>query len=296
MTYSPDKFSLKWTDFGKNIVSSYADFRKEPYFSDVTLVCQEDLSIEAHRIILTSCSPFFSNLLRKNKHSHAMLYMRGLKAKELKAIVDFIYHGEAHIFQEDLDRFLALAEEFQLKGLSGSYKEDNNITSDRPSQETISNKNIKTEFISIEASTFEAAPFTDDSENLKNIMVPVHSAKSLVTVDTELEDLEARINSMIEEVSDGINNRRCTVCGKTTKCGAARRAMTRHIETHIEGVSHTCSQCGKVARSLPSCVSPYHKTYRKLFSGLLLALSITYRNITKSNGGTSITGIYFHET
>ena len=41
--------------------------------------------------------------------------MRGLKAKDLAAVVDFIYHGEANIYQEDLDGFLALAEELQLK-------------------------------------------------------------------------------------------------------------------------------------------------------------------------------------
>ena len=46
-----------------------------------------------------------------------MIYMRGLQAKDLVAIVDFIYHGEANNFQADLDGFLALAEELQLKGL-----------------------------------------------------------------------------------------------------------------------------------------------------------------------------------
>ena len=49
-----------------------------------------------------------------------MIYMRGLKAKDLVAIVDFMYQGEANIFQEDLDAFLALADELQIKGLAGS--------------------------------------------------------------------------------------------------------------------------------------------------------------------------------
>ena len=44
-----------------------------------------------------------------------MLYMRGIKAGDLVAIVDFIYHGEANIYQEDLDGFLALAEELVCK-------------------------------------------------------------------------------------------------------------------------------------------------------------------------------------
>ena len=262
MTDSAEKFSLKWNDFEKNVVSSYKDLRREPDFSDVTLVSEEDMYIEAHRIILTSCSPFFSNLLRKNKHSHPMIYMRGLKSKYLEAIVDFIYHGEANIFQEDLDGFLALAEELQLKGLSGSYKEDNGTINDKTLQENIGNRNVKTETSPLKTTSFKAASFTKESDTWNNAMVPINSAKSVVTVDPEIEDLQTKIDSMIEEVNDGINERRCTVCGKTTKVGAGRRAMTRHIETHIEGVSHSCIQCGKVSRSsnaLTTHVSSFHK-------------------------------------
>ena len=49
-----------------------------------------------------------------------MIYIKGLKAKELGAIVDFIYHGETNIFQDDLDDFLAIAQDLQLKGLARS--------------------------------------------------------------------------------------------------------------------------------------------------------------------------------
>ena len=51
-----------------------------------------------------------------------MIYMRGLKEKDLVAIVDFVYQGETNINQNDLDGFLALAEELQLEGLAG-FKE-----------------------------------------------------------------------------------------------------------------------------------------------------------------------------
>ena len=50
--------------------------------------------------------------------------MRGLKASDLSAIVVFIYNGEANIHQEDLDGFLAIAEELQLKGLAGAQMDD----------------------------------------------------------------------------------------------------------------------------------------------------------------------------
>ena len=103
--------------------SSYQDLRKDGDLCDVTLVCEEGQEIEAHRIILTACSPFFSTVLKRNKHSHQMIYMKGLKAKDLEAIVDFIYHGVANIYQEDLDGLLALAEELQLKGLVGAQED-----------------------------------------------------------------------------------------------------------------------------------------------------------------------------
>ena len=99
-----EKFSLKWKDLQQNMVNYYRDLRKEADFCDVTLVCEGEHQIEAHRIILSACSPFFSTVLKRNKQSHPMIYMRGLKAKDLVAIVDFIYHGKSNIHQEDLDR------------------------------------------------------------------------------------------------------------------------------------------------------------------------------------------------
>ena len=43
--------------------------------------------------------------------------MRGVKSIDLLAIIDFLYLGEANVFQKNLDSFLAIAEELQLKGL-----------------------------------------------------------------------------------------------------------------------------------------------------------------------------------
>ena len=122
MTYPSEKFCRKWNDFQQNIVRSYQDLRQETDFSNVTLVCEEGKQIEVHRIVLNACSPFFSTVLKRTKHSHPMIYMKGLRAKDLVAIVDFIYHGEANIYQEDLDGFLALAEELQIIGLAGSER------------------------------------------------------------------------------------------------------------------------------------------------------------------------------
>ena len=114
-----EKLCLQWNDFQENVNTAFGKLKGDNEFSDVTLACQDGQQFEVHKVILVSSSPFFHNLLRKNKHTHPLIYMRGIKSEDMSAILDFLYYGEANIFQENLDPFLALAEELNLKGLMG---------------------------------------------------------------------------------------------------------------------------------------------------------------------------------
>ena len=64
---SSEKFCLKWNDFETNISAAFRDLREEKDFFDVTLAC-EDNQIEAHKVILSACSTFFRNILKRNPH------------------------------------------------------------------------------------------------------------------------------------------------------------------------------------------------------------------------------------
>ena len=91
-------------------------------------------------MILAASSPFFQNLLNKNmkKHHHPLIYMKGVKFEDLCAIVDFLYLGEANVFQENLDSFLGIAEELKLKGLTDQTRDPENkkeIRSGHPVQQ-----------------------------------------------------------------------------------------------------------------------------------------------------------------
>ena len=114
-----EKLCLKWNDFQDNVSNAFATLADSLDFSDVTLACEDGQQVEAHKIILATSSPFFQNLLTTNKHPHPLIYMRGVKSENLLAVVDFLYRGEASVYQENLDSFLAIAEELELKGLMG---------------------------------------------------------------------------------------------------------------------------------------------------------------------------------
>ena len=89
-----EKLCLKWNDFQENLNSTFGGLRNDQDFADVTLVCEDGTQIETHKTVLVSSSPFFMEILKKNKHPHPMIYMRGLKAEALVAMVDFLYYGE----------------------------------------------------------------------------------------------------------------------------------------------------------------------------------------------------------
>ena len=118
-----EKLCLQWNDFQDNIKSAFGNLREDNDFADVTLACEDGEQVEAHKVILAASSPFFQKMLGRNKHPHPLIYMRGVKSDDLSAIVDFLYCGEANVFQENLDSFLAIAEELQLKGLMGKMDE-----------------------------------------------------------------------------------------------------------------------------------------------------------------------------
>ena len=114
-----EKLCLQWNDFQENIKSAFGILREDRDLKDVTLACEDGQQVEAHKVILASSSPFFQKLLGRNKQPHPLIYMKGTKFDDLLTILDFLYRGEANVFQENLDSFLSVAEELQLKGLLG---------------------------------------------------------------------------------------------------------------------------------------------------------------------------------
>ena len=108
-----EKLCLQWNDFKDNMLNAFGSLRKDNNFADVTLVCEDGQQVEAHKVILATSSPFFKQLLERNKHPHPLIYMRGTRSSNLLAILDFLYRGKANVFQDDLDSFLAIAEEIE---------------------------------------------------------------------------------------------------------------------------------------------------------------------------------------
>ena len=130
---STEKFNLRWNDFETNIRSSIGELRSVEDFVDVTLVCENE-QINAHKVIISACSPFFRNILTRNPHKNPLVYLKGVHVSDMKSVLDFMYHGEVSVSQENLNQFLSVAEDLEVKGLTQKQSSDNKEPSKSPLQ------------------------------------------------------------------------------------------------------------------------------------------------------------------
>jgi len=209
-----EKLCLKWNDFQENAISAFGTLREDREFADVTLACEDGQQVEAHKVILASSSPFFLNLLRRNKHPHPLIYMRGLKSEDIVAMIDFLYFGEANVFQENLDSFLAVAEELQLKGLMGSGAEEE---VERRNNQTTENTMTKED---LKSSDFKCR----------------HCSHTFKT----LERFEKHQLSHYSEDNPGVLKFACEVCGKNFPKQAR---LNKHTITHTNERPFSCDLC-----------------------------------------------------
>ena len=135
-----EKFCLRWNDFENNISNAFKELNADKDFFDITLACAGGRQVQAHKLILSACSPFFKSILKKNPHQHPLVYLKGVQYEEILSVLNFMYHGEVNIAQEDLTSFLAVAEELQVKGLT-----QNNVETSKPNakNQTMANKSRK---------------------------------------------------------------------------------------------------------------------------------------------------------
>ena len=113
-----EQYCLRWNDFQANVTGALSDIRDGEEFLDVTLV-SDGREIRAHKLVLSSCSPLFRQMLKRSSaHPSPMVFLHGIRFADLSAILNFMYHGEVNVGQDELSTFLAAAEELRIRGLS----------------------------------------------------------------------------------------------------------------------------------------------------------------------------------
>ena len=174
--------------------------------------------------------------------------------------------------QDNLDGFLAIAEELQLQGLTEQAHNDMDAC-----EETFKRSTIERGFQSYKRETnvskYPRPPTTNPRPPRTNPSQQIIRNESLsqngtlAVVNSSAGDMQAlneNINSLMEKSlekdANGKTRYRCKECGKESSYS---NDIRKHIEaTHLEGVSIPCSQCEKTFRSRNSLAVHIHRTHK----------------------------------
>jgi len=238
-----DKFCLRWNEFEENIRNSFKVLRNKETLFDVTLVTDDGHQIQAHRVILSAGSDFFSDIFTKCNQSSMLIYLKGIGRKELENITDFLYNGETFVTQEELSSFLEMAQELKVKGLQSSEEKTDDSMQSQEAFETTSKlppnvlcENFGSYDRKLEAAAFKLQKVHEVESN--NEPIPVSENEHFAVAEKD-QSLDKQLNELVEQQ---MGVWKCKVCDKTSN---RKDNIKIHAERHIEGVKNTCNVCMK---------------------------------------------------
>ena len=244
-----EKFNITWSDFCENVSKSFGLFRNESYLHDVTLVSDDFKQIPAHKLVLSATSEYFKNILQETKQSQPLICLDGVNAEDLRNVLDYVYDGEVQIEQDNLDRFLNIAQKLKLEGITGyNIKDESNFIVKAEKNDITEETILKPRRGHGKSGRPRIRTFTEDSLidlNGENVSEEDHNKRLLEDVQVNPDKTSS-----------------CKVCGKLFEGIQHKRNAKRHVEIHIDGLTYKCSFCSKNFRSkhnLEQHLYTYHK-------------------------------------
>ncbi|XP_075228444.1 uncharacterized protein LOC142328573 isoform X3 [Lycorma delicatula] len=120
---SSEQFSLRWNNFHSNLTSEFHALLQGEDLVDVTIAANGKF-VQAHKIVLSVCSPYFKELFKINPCKHPIVILQDVGYTALCGLLQFMYCGEVSVCQDELADFLKTAELLQVKGLTGSDSQE----------------------------------------------------------------------------------------------------------------------------------------------------------------------------
>ena len=254
----------------------YNELLESKEMSDVTLAC-DGYEIRAHKTIISASSLFFREVIQKSKHPNPYIYLKGVSKETLEAILKFIYNGEVTARSSNLENLVDAGNELKIEGLMeersktnekrkfSTKKKTENVVASIQKEINNSDFNIA-DFVKIEHyEILEHEKETGDKHGIKVIGDNNEAVSGLdnkeeqegeidynnktVGRSNNNEKLAGEVAKRMVEIYDeeeSMKQYKCTVCHKKQK---EKFKMKMHVETHLEGFSHTCKFCGMVKKT-----------------------------------------------
>ena len=113
----------------KAFLEKLNSWREKNLFIDVVL-CADGVELSAHKVILSSCSPYFEamfcgNFSEQHSKSDGKISIGGVTGPALKSIMDYIYSGILKVTIENAPELLQIADLLLLEQVNNQFVTSN---------------------------------------------------------------------------------------------------------------------------------------------------------------------------
>ena len=109
--------SLKWphSNHSNHIGDMLRNLRNFGELADLTIVCDGDIQIKAHKAILSTFSPVINTMLNNLPQTDSVIQFAGVHLREIVSILEFMYLGETVITKAECRELLAVARDLEIR-------------------------------------------------------------------------------------------------------------------------------------------------------------------------------------
>lgn len=97
--------------------------------TDVTLATEEG-SFQAHKMLLSACSPYFRQLFLNNPCKRPTVFLKDVPASHMRLLLQYMYQGGIAVKHSELAEILKTASSLKIRGLTTAEEagDNNNVT------------------------------------------------------------------------------------------------------------------------------------------------------------------------
>lgn len=235
-----DQICLRWDNHQGTLLSAFKTFMENDTLVDCVLAA-EGRFLNAHKVVLSACSPYFASLLSHQPDKYPILILKDVKFHELQAMLNYMYKGEVHASENQLADLLKVGKSLEIKSLSASHDE-----SAKNNDEIIQNKCV----VQINSAATECDRSTSDEDSLG----PRYRKRKIRALSVELKDNHDELshssnqtqnnneivqNKRVVVKSDKEGNSTATECDRSTSDEDSPRPRYRKRKFRVASVEVT---------------------------------------------------------
>jgi len=224
MTMAPSMVSVSWDDFSTAAAATVRNLHSDQDFTDVTIACEGQRTVDAHKVILSASSSFFHSILvETHSQEHPLICLTGVQFVHLQKLVEFIYLGEVKIPEQELASFLELGRDLTISGIIDQSEQEPGVA------------NEHTEEVNTEEFEFEG-PLIDRT------IVPI--SEDMVTQEFIIENIKEEVVEPFE-MPRVLKKEKLFECNKCDFTSVHYASVRKHKLSKHDGIKYQCEKCVK---------------------------------------------------